>query len=478
MCFLDTNNIGGHGLVGVGGGGGVGGMGMRRLSLNPPPQPPQQYSFFDNAIVKASPSSASSSGGDMMFKASPTIPLKSLSSDPATVTTIATAITSMGCNTGCFPPSLQVSSSSGGGAVPQEEPSTMIPSGSVIDDMEPVLKLKEHKRRPPSSYKSNPSSSSRDGGDSSKLVSFPATYTLSSKDIMCGRHKRAMNHPGNRRFRAFIASYLPRYFEFPTRIDRAILALDIVEALDESGGYFLKQNKQTGVWTELSSKEKRDKVGHALRDAAASAAASNNASSSNGSVSSHASSTAIKKQQQTKNNNKTKVTTSLTTTTKRRPRNKMANSAPNLGELMGGDIPVTVQTAADDTQSVPDSHTVSKQATTSSRWIPEFTPSGGGGGGGGSGLGLELSEDDDENDELSSIDDLGIETMKDHQSSTNNDLVDMDVFIDPFNTDEPEESEAIAPSSTTAAAQQQHTIPTTPTTATLSHLLQADFLEF
>ena len=426
-----------HQTMGFVGGGGIGddGIGMRRLSLTPQPH----YSFFDATTTASTKATSSSSGGDMMFKASPT-PLKSLSdSTPyldcttTAATTTTTAINSMGCNTGCFPPSLQTSSS--------EPP--MIPSGVVAyDNMDPLLKLKEHKRRPPSSYKAT---SSR---DDTQLVSFPATYTLSSKDIMCGRHKRAMNHSGNRRFRALIASYLPRYFEFPTRIDRAILALDIVEALDESGGYFLRQNKQTGIWTELSSKEKRDKVGHALRDAAA-AASNNSAASSNGSVSSHASSTAIKKKQETTKNRKA---TASPTTKKRPTSRKKTISAPNLGELM--DIPTTVQTTADDTQSVPDSHTLAKKSTSSSL-IPEFTPSG-----------VSLSEDDDE---LSSIDGVVVTTMKIESS----DLVDLDVFIDPFNTDEPE---AITPSATTTtatAAQQQHH-----TTNPLSHLLQADFLEF
>ena len=98
-------------------------------------------------------------------------------------------------------------------------------------------------------------------------VKFPRTYSLSPFDIMCGRHKKALHHEGNRKFRALISKFLPRYFQYSGRVDRAILALDIMEAVAKSGGYFLKQNRETGEWVELSDKEKRNKVGHALRDA-------------------------------------------------------------------------------------------------------------------------------------------------------------------------------------------------------------------
>ena len=391
----------------------MGGMGMQRLNLNPPME--QSFPFMD-----ATTSSGPCSGNDMM-KANKH--LGAPTSNPGF------SINSMGGNTSCLP--LVVQQQGKSLSAPQAQ---MIPSG-VIQIEQPLL---EHKRRPPSSYRST-----RRSPDD--RVSFPKTYTLSPTDIMCGRHKRALNHAGNRRFRALIASYLPRYFEYPTRIDRAILALDIVEAVDDYRGYFLKQNKQTGVWTELSSKEKRDKVGHALRDAAA-ATTNNNASgaaSSSGSVSSHASSTAIKQ--------KKKATKKAAASKKRSlpdKHHKKTNSAPNLSEL-------TKSNTSDETHSVPDSHTVSKYVR------PDTARSGG----------VAPLEQHDElsDDELSSI--LGadddIVKANNRQALIGQDLLDMDVFIDPFSTDEQPES---VPSSSTTTTNAQH--------SAIGHLLQADFMEF
>ena len=121
----------------------------------------------------------------------------------------------------------------------------------------------QHKQQA-ANQKSSSSSTSRSGHP----AKFPNTYRLSDFDIMCGRHKKALHHEGNRKFRALISTFLPRYFQYSGRVDRAILALDIMEAVEKSGGYFLKQNRESGEWIELNEKEKRNKVGHALRDAA------------------------------------------------------------------------------------------------------------------------------------------------------------------------------------------------------------------
>ena len=95
------------------------------------------------------------------------------------------------------------------------------------------------------------------GEDGSK----PSEY-----DILVGRHKNAFNHVGNRRFRLVISSFLPKYFDSPSRTHRARLVLEIIQSIQCTGGRFVKEVK--GVLVELNDKEKRNKVGHALRDAA------------------------------------------------------------------------------------------------------------------------------------------------------------------------------------------------------------------
>ena len=103
------------------------------------------------------------------------------------------------------------------------------------------------------------------------LSALPKTLspvTLRDIDVICGRDKSAFNHVGNRRFRVTISIFLKRYLNTPSRLDRSILIYEILDTVHQSGGRFLKQSK-SGVWVELTQKEQRNKIGHALRDAAA-----------------------------------------------------------------------------------------------------------------------------------------------------------------------------------------------------------------
>jgi hypothetical protein len=102
---------------------------------------------------------------------------------------------------------------------------------------------------------------------------FPDTYQLTGYNVLVGRHKLAFNHVGNRRFRVVVSMFLPRYLQNPSRKERSLLIMEIVETISRAGGHFLKQNKYQQL-VEISEKEKRNKVGHALRDAAAAESAS------------------------------------------------------------------------------------------------------------------------------------------------------------------------------------------------------------
>jgi hypothetical protein len=105
------------------------------------------------------------------------------------------------------------------------------------------------------------------------LPSIPQkTFELTERDVVCGRHKFALNHEGNRRFRETVAIYLDRYLENTGRAYRSRLSLEIVHAVQLNGGHFLTADGN-GKWMEINEKDKRNKVGHALRDAAATLAA-------------------------------------------------------------------------------------------------------------------------------------------------------------------------------------------------------------
>ena len=108
-------------------------------------------------------------------------------------------------------------------------------------------------------------------------------FALTEYDILVGRHKLAFNHVGNRRFRAVISSFLPKYFESTSRTARARLVQDIINSIELAGGRFVKQadpKVDNGELIEITLKEKRNKVGHAIRDAAKSSGSSSSCSSS------------------------------------------------------------------------------------------------------------------------------------------------------------------------------------------------------
>jgi hypothetical protein len=105
-----------------------------------------------------------------------------------------------------------------------------------------------------------------------KQLAPPNCSPISELDILVGRNKDAVNHVGNKRFRCIVSSFLPQYFEKDCRTRRSRLVLDIIAAIELSGGRFLKQSPcGCGHWIVLGQTEKRNKVGHALRDAASAA---------------------------------------------------------------------------------------------------------------------------------------------------------------------------------------------------------------
>jgi len=86
-------------------------------------------------------------------------------------------------------------------------------------------------------------------------------------DILLGRGKTSFNHVGNRRFRVFIGLHLRRYMDAQSRMEKTLVVNSVVEAIQEAGGRFLKQDAKSKKWFQVNSKMAREKVGHALRDA-------------------------------------------------------------------------------------------------------------------------------------------------------------------------------------------------------------------
>ena len=105
---------------------------------------------------------------------------------------------------------------------------------------------------------------------------------VSPHDVLCARDKHSYNHVGNRRFRTLIQYYFPAY-DVASRQGKTKLVNDLHSSyVNESGGRFLKRGgggEGEEEWVELSSKEVRNKIGHAFRDMKATAKTSLRSSS-------------------------------------------------------------------------------------------------------------------------------------------------------------------------------------------------------
>jgi len=98
-------------------------------------------------------------------------------------------------------------------------------------------------------------------------------YELQPFDVLCGRDKKCYNNIGNRRFRILINSNLPRYLRCSNRKERSLMIFALTEELcccttTCSPIRFFKKQKNNEGLIKLDFKGCREKIGHALRDAA------------------------------------------------------------------------------------------------------------------------------------------------------------------------------------------------------------------
>jgi hypothetical protein len=100
-----------------------------------------------------------------------------------------------------------------------------------------------------------------------------SSYEPGCFDVVCGRGKGSYNRPGNKHFRAIVASCVSDYHNAKTKLDKtAVLGgiVDQVQSLrDPQTGKparFVKYSKQNG-WVQIGKDSAREKVGHAMREA-------------------------------------------------------------------------------------------------------------------------------------------------------------------------------------------------------------------
>lgn len=91
-------------------------------------------------------------------------------------------------------------------------------------------------------------------------------YTPREEDVLCGKEKHCIIHPGTRNYRRFIDAYQPRYRAANSKQSRMEITKAIVTTIGQNAR-FLRYNKELNAYEELSHLEARDKTSHALRTA-------------------------------------------------------------------------------------------------------------------------------------------------------------------------------------------------------------------
>jgi hypothetical protein len=114
---------------------------------------------------------------------------------------------------------------------------------------------------------------------SHRTIPLDPTYQPGCYDVVCGRGKGSYNRPGNKRFRAIVATFASAYQQARTKVDKSAVLSGIVDKVRSYNNpdtglptQFVKYTKGTG-WVQIGDDLAREKVGHAMREAVTTQAA-------------------------------------------------------------------------------------------------------------------------------------------------------------------------------------------------------------
>lgn len=105
------------------------------------------------------------------------------------------------------------------------------------------------------------------------VIPLDSSYQPGYYDVVCGRGKGSYNRPGNKRFRALVATYIPDYQIARSKFDKSCLLSSIIDKVrsftnPDTGmpAEFVKFSKGDG-WIQIGDELAREKVGHVIREA-------------------------------------------------------------------------------------------------------------------------------------------------------------------------------------------------------------------
>lgn len=87
---------------------------------------------------------------------------------------------------------------------------------------------------------------------------------IQPNDVLFGRGKTVVEHPGNLKFRNIVGMQMDEY-EAASRMEKTSMTEKIVQMVKESDGRFLKRD-DGGDWEEVDQETARRKVAHAFRN--------------------------------------------------------------------------------------------------------------------------------------------------------------------------------------------------------------------
>jgi hypothetical protein len=94
-------------------------------------------------------------------------------------------------------------------------------------------------------------------------------YFPGDDDVLVGRGKKCLVHPGNLHFKQVVATKLRSYLDAECRVDKTAILMEVIDqvrAISPNGG-FVKQNPKTGQWFEIGDFLAKEKTAQAFRDA-------------------------------------------------------------------------------------------------------------------------------------------------------------------------------------------------------------------
>jgi hypothetical protein len=100
-------------------------------------------------------------------------------------------------------------------------------------------------------------------GEDVMTAEFESIKKPSNEDILCGKNKICIKHPGSKSFRHIIEGYTLKYQQASSRNEKMEVTKEIFDKLQTRR--FLKYNEETDMWESLHPLAIRDKIGHALR---------------------------------------------------------------------------------------------------------------------------------------------------------------------------------------------------------------------